>query len=55
MSEEEGGRCRDSKRVNRLRHPHNLAANGQVSYPLAAPPWGAQNCNAFYIAVTMWF
>ena len=35
-------RLRMSKRAPRSRHPHDLAANGPVQYPLAAPPWGAE-------------
>ena len=31
-----------SKRAPRSRHPHNLAANGRVSYPLAAAPCGTE-------------
>ena len=30
------------KQASRERHPHNLGANGGVSYSLAAPPGGAE-------------
>ena len=31
-----------TKQANLLGHPHNLCANGGVSYPLATPPWGSE-------------